>query len=147
MRTDACQLILWTSSDSWASLFRRKQLPYKVTFALDFGDLLNEARRVPGSLAIVELNSESVEEHCKRFAKLCNNPYDLAFLAVGDCQLLRCKTAIRAVGFRELFWTTSQVNKIEEWVRQYFQTIPADTFTLEERLELGLPWKPVRLDN
>ncbi len=136
-------LILLTQTNAWSNAIRRQNWPFRTTWALDIDDLIAEAALRPGSMAIVEIPDSKIAKFCREFAKLNNSPYDLGLLAVGSHQLHGWEFAIRAVGFSDIFWSTSQVKRIEDLAVRHFQNNPLANRTLEERFRIDLPWKPV----
>lgn len=136
-------LILLTQSNVWPSAIGRQEWPIRLSLAISIEDLLLEAARRPGSVAVVEFSGKPPTLQFGQLAELTNTPYDLGLLAVGNFMIARWRELLISVGFDEVFGSTTEVGRLGELAHRHFDAVGASSDSLEHRIQLDLPWKPV----
>ncbi len=146
----APNLILLNQTPRWAAAIRRRGFTFegldcRITWAVDLDDLIHEARRRPGSAALVELDSGLVAEQCADFAVNANSDTRLLLVAAGNYKLRPWLPLLRVSGFADVILSLNEIERFRIIAFRHFSRCgqTSESRSLEESIKLELPWKPV----
>ena len=137
------RVITLTRTDRWSSILRQRWPVQQRIVALDWSDLVGEARLWPGSVAIVEVDAANFEAACRYAVEWRRQVNGCPLLAVTDLASPDMAGALAAAGVLGTFDSPLAASRLCRLVAKYFQSVEPTQTEVEASFGQRLPWKPL----
>ncbi len=143
METKARILIL-ARTPLWKACLQRGLDGSEISWALDVDSLLQEAAVKQPPTVVIELVQDGLEENCRKIFFGSVRCYRTRFFAVAGEDLRQWLPLIRVCGFVDCCSHVGALPKLIWQIRRNDQTCHLEELSIEEKVQIGLPWKSVR---
>ncbi len=142
-------LLVFNASDRWSGAIRSGLAEYAendqirmATFALKEFD---EATSLyPRRLCAIDFTTHEDAEFQRVLCDIWPQLYGAPVFCLGDYRFEYHSIDIKATGFCECFWSTSQVRRLVSLASNHFANSVSPEAELEQLVSRDLPWTPIK---